>query len=484
MKLNRFYLRLSGLLLALLLTAGIVQVGITMTSYGDFVRESDQRLNHDLAANLARTFHPFLVDSLDQDAIGHVIHESMAMNPFIEIYVLNQSGQLLAYFADPSKIKRMAVDIRPVQSWIADEGHLPLPWLGDDPRSTGGRKPFSAAPILVGGESGYLYVILGGELYDSAAAMIRESYILRATATTLAVVVLCAAIVGVLSFLLLTRRLRHMTDIVRRFRQGDWTQRVLPTAADELGELGAAFDQMADTIVDNVDQLKESDRQRREMVANISHDLRSPLTSVQGYIETILLRESELSTQERRQYLQTVSQNVRFLNRLVNELFELSKLESGQSKPSPEVFSIEELAHDVTAKYRPMAEERHVRLRPPEPQALPAVRADISMIERTLDNLIENALRFTPADGEITIQLRRATEASDVCIDVADTGVGIPADELPHIFDRFYRVRRHPDGTGLGLAISQRILEAHERSISVSSRVNEGTTFSFSLPCA
>ncbi|MBT3344340.1 MAG: HAMP domain-containing histidine kinase [Gemmatimonadetes bacterium] len=484
MNLNRFYLRLSAILLVLLLTAGIVQVGITLTSYGDFVRESDQRLNHNLAENLAKTFHPFLVDSLDTAAIGHVIHESMAMNPFIEIYVLDESGQLRAYFADPSKIKRMAVDIGPVRAWLTDEGHLPLPWLGDDPRSVEGRKPFSAAPILVGGEPGFLYVILGGELYDSAAAMIRESYILRATATSLAVVVLCAAIVGVLSFLLLTRRLRHMTDIVRRFRQGDWAQRVRPGANDELGELGAAFDEMADTIVDSVDQLKQSDLQRREMIANISHDLRSPLTSVQGYIETILLRESDLSTQERREYLQTVSQNVRFLNRLVNELFELSKLESGQSKPTPEIFSIEELAHDVTAKYRPMAEERHVHLMPPEPQALPAVRADISMIERTLDNLIENALRFTPAEGEVSIQLHRATRAGDVQIDVADTGIGISADELPHIFDRFYRVRRHAESTGLGLAISQRILEAHERSISVSSRVDEGTTFSFSLPFA
>ncbi|MBT5058810.1 MAG: HAMP domain-containing histidine kinase, partial [Gemmatimonadetes bacterium] len=482
MKLNRFYLRMSAILLGLLLTAGVVQVGVTLNSYGDFVRESDQRLNRDLAANLAKTFHPFLADSLDQDAIGHVIHESMAMNPFIEIYVVGEQGQLLAYFADPSKIKRMAVDLGPVRSWLADEGDLPLPWLGDDPRSERGRKPFSATPISVGGNPGYLYVILGGELYDSSAAMIRESYILRATATTLIVVVVCAAIVGVLSFLLLTRRLRHMTDIVRRFRQGDWGQRVQPRDADELGELGAAFDQMADTIVDNVDQLKEVDRQRREMVANISHDLRSPLTSVQGYIETILLRESDLSNEQRRQYLQTVSQSVRFLNRLVNQLFELSKLESGQSQPATEVFSIEELAHDVTAKYQPLADQKQVSLTASKPQALRHVRADISMIERTLDNLIENALRFTPPEGQISIELQQ--DEGDVLIDVTDTGAGIPADELPHIFDRFYRVRRHPDGTGLGLAISQRILEAHERSISVKSRVNEGSVFSFSLPCA
>ena len=479
---SRFYLRLSAILLLLLVAAGTVQLTVTLNSYRDFVRESDQRLNHELASNLARTFQPFLADSLNEAAIDHVIHESMVMNPFIEIYVLDQTGALLAYFADPSKIKRMAVDITPVHQFIGGGNALPLPHLGDDPRSLTASKPFSAAATLVAGQPGFLYVILGGEQYDSAGAMIRESYIIRTTAANIGVIAVCTTVVGLLSFLLLTRRLRLVTDTVRRFRQGDWKQRVETTATDEVGELGAAFDQMADTIVSNMDEMRQSDRQRREMVANISHDLRSPLTSVQGYIETILLREAEMTSQDRRSYLETVSQNVRFLSRLVNELFELSKLESGQSIPRRELFSIEELAHDVAAKYQPLASEVLVALMPPEPKSLPPVFADIHMIERTLDNLIENALRFTPAQGWVKIDL--AAVQDRICVQVSDNGIGIAADELPHIFDRFYRVRRSPEGTGLGLAISQRIVEAHESTIRVDSRVNEGTTFSFSLACA
>lgn len=477
--LKRFYVRLSAILLLLLLLAGAVQLFVTLDSYRDFVRESDQRLNRDLAANLARSFQPFLADSLDKDAIGHMIHDSMVMNPFVEIYVLDDQGNLRAYFADAEKIRRMSVDVALVQQFVGGGRQLPLPHLGDDPRSPTGRKPFSAAPTMVAGAPGYLYVILGGERYDSVGAMIRESYIIRATAANLGVIAICTTLIGLLSFLLLTRRLRRITDTVRRFRQGDWSQRVHTTTADELGELGGAFDEMADTIVSNMDEMRESDRQRREMVANISHDLRSPLTSVQGYIETILLRESDMTDADRRSYLETVGQNVRFLNRLVNDLFELSKLETGQSLPRPESFSIEELAHDVAAKYQPLASEVMVDLTPPEPKSLPPVMADIHMIERTLDNLIENALRFTPARGHVRIELE--PEAEGICVHVSDDGIGIAPDELPHIFDRFYRVRRSPAGTGLGLAISQRMIQAHASTIRVASRVNEGTTFSFHL---
>jgi signal transduction histidine kinase len=150
----------------------------------------------------------------------------------------------------------------------------------------------------------------------------------------------------------------------------------------------------------------------------------------------------------------------------------------------------QELAHDVVLKYQPQAEARQLRLVAPDPQELPLVSADVAMIERTLDNLIENALRYTPPEGEIRIDLSRQQDRVNVA--VSDSGSGIPAEDLPYIFDRFYRVDRslsgHPDseggtgaGTGLGLAISSKIVEAHHSQIDVRSGVDEGTTFSFAL---
>jgi signal transduction histidine kinase len=481
-----FYARLSALFLLLLVLFGVLQVLVTINSHREFVRESDQRLNYGLAADLAKQFHPYLSDRIDKDAIYKKIHDLMVMNPYVEIYLLNRDGGIEAYFADPAKIKRKSVDIAPVRQFLGEQASFPL--YGDDPRDADHQKTFSAAQIELGPKGpGYLYVILGGEQYDSASAMISESYIIQTTAVSLGLALVCTGGVGLVLFFFLTRRLRNVTDAVQAFRQGDWQRRVAGGGggtADEIGELGSAFNQMAATIAANIERLRHADSLRRELVANVSHDLRSPLTSVQGYIETILLKDNDLNPEQRRRYLETVAQNVRFLGRLVNELFELSTLETQQTRPKFEAISIEELAQDVALKYLPQARQRNIDLEPPPPAALPLVYADISMIERTLDNLIDNALRFTPPGGRIEIGLEK--KDTSICIRVADSGHGIPPEDLPHIFDRFYRAPKGPSlqdsGTGLGLAISRKIVEAHGDTLRVESQIKQGTTFTFSLP--
>ena len=480
---RRFYAKLSALFLLLLLILGIIQIMVTLDSYRDFVKESDQRLNYHLARDLAEQFRPFLTDSLNYGAIEHTIHDLMVMNPHVEIYLLDQQGNLLAYFAEPEKIKRMAVDITPVGAYLDEERQARLPIYGDDPRSVDRVKTFSVAPIMIGGQKpGYLYVILGGEQYDSACAMIRESYITQTSAISLVITFLFTGVVGLILFFLLTKRFRDMTAVVREFKQGNFRQRITVQSNDEIGQLGTAFNQMADTIVANMDELKQTDLLRRELIANVSHDLRGPLASMQGYLETILIKESTLSSEERRRYLETVFKNVRLLSKLVDELFELSKLEARQTRPTFEPFSMEELAQDVVLKYQPQVEKQRVSLQLSPPKHLPMVLGDIAMIERVLCNLIENALHFTPEHGEITIALHQKN--GRLFVSVSDTGCGIPTDDLPHVFDRFYRVEKHGGvsaGTGLGLAISKKILETHDSNITVESTVDVGTTFSFDL---
>jgi hypothetical protein len=173
--LTSFYAKLSAIFLVLLLAAGGVHVWVSLASYREYERESDQGLNRDLATHLAERFRTDL-ERVDYAAIEHTFHELMVMNPYVEIYLLDEAGNLLAYFAEPEKIKRMAVDVEPVRTFVEREGRVPLPFYGDDPRSLEERKPFSAAPVTIGGDRpGYLYVILGGQQYESAAAMIRDS---------------------------------------------------------------------------------------------------------------------------------------------------------------------------------------------------------------------------------------------------------------------------------------------------------------------
>jgi signal transduction histidine kinase len=274
-----------------------------------------------------------------------------------------------------------------------------------------------------------------------------------------------------------------MTNVVEEFERGNFDKRLEIDSKDEIGQLANSFNEMADTIVANMEELKRTDDLRRELVASVSHDLRSPLASIQGYLETIFIKEDALNPEEIKKYLEIIFNNTKMLNKLVNELFELSKLDAKQVQPKPEPFSISELAQDVLMKFKQQAEKSQINLDSVLPQNLPLVYADIALIERALSNFIENAISYTPEQGTVKVIL--TGEPQNVRVTVQDTGCGIPSEDLPHIFDRFYRVDRSRDrstgGTGLGLAIAKKILDLHESEILVESQIDVGTKFSFDI---
>ena len=482
LKFNSLYWKISGIFLLLLLILGSIQIVVSVRSSMNLVKESDQKLNRTLAHDLAAKFSPFLKDSLDYGGIEHTIHDLMVMNPRVEIYLLDESGSLIAYFADPDKIKRMSVNVRPIEDFLSSAS--PMPIYGDDPRSLDGQKVFSVSPILIKNETpGFLYVILGGEQYDTVTGMVEDSHIIRTGAITLILIFVFAGIIGLILFFLLTKRLGKMTAIVKSFEKGDYEKRIPLRSEDEIGQLSKAFNRMADTILAAMREIEKNDALRRELIANISHDLRSPLASVQGYLETVMMKESSLSKEERQHFLQVILDNVTMLNTLVHELFELSKLDAKDTEVKPEKFSLAELIQDVVLKFNPEAEKRDVHLSATLPKDLPFAYGDIGMIERVLSNLINNALSSTPLDGKVSVELIAKQQKLEV--KVSDTGIGIPTEDLPHIFDRFYRVEksrsRSSGGSGLGLAIAKKILEAHDSEISVQSTVDTGTTFAFEL---
>ena len=217
------------------------------------------------------------------------------------------------------------INIKPIQKFLDAGDQLGMPLYGDDPRDNYRQKAISVTPITIGKNGdGYLYVILGGEQYDSALAMVKNSYIIRTSAVVLAVIFLLAAAIGLLLFFRLTRRLRLVIRQVNKFERGDYQARITSHSQDEIGQLSAAFNKMAATIAANIEEIKKNDQSRRDLIANISHDLRSPLASVQGYLETIMMKEKEISADDRHRYLETVYKNILKLNKLVYELLELS----------------------------------------------------------------------------------------------------------------------------------------------------------------
>ena len=477
------YWRLSATFLLILGVLAVVYVYITAFTADMYFQEATQRLNSMVAPYIAREIHPFAGGKIDTGALKRMFDAAMVLNPSVEVYLLDSLGNVIAYSAPDSLIRRRSVALSPVQTFLNDRGTSFV--LGDDPRSATGQKSFSVAAI--GNDhstQGYLYVILGGEEFDSVTRFLLGSYILRLGVRTMTLTLIGAAVIGLIAFRLITRSLGKTISAVRRFQNGDHSARVEPGSSLEVRELGDAFNDMADKIVAHIKEIRTMDDLRRDLVANVSHDLRTPLVSIHGYVETILMKDKSLSPDDREKYLRTVLQGTERLKKLVEELFELSKLEAKQTAPSLERFSLAELVQDVVQKQQILAEQEHVRIQTDTPRDLPFVVADIALIERVFQNLLENAIKFSADGGTITVTL--APDARGVSVRVADTGFGIPAEELPHIFERYHRglgsATIDRKGAGLGLAIVKRILEIHGVAIEVSSKLNEGTAFFFQLP--
>jgi len=388
-----FYGKLTAVFLLVLIFMGISQVVITTRSFLNFNREVDQRLNLNLARDMAVELKPILDEALDFGLIGERIHYMMVMNPKIEIYLLNEAGKVLAFYAEPGKtMVADSVDLDPVYQFLLQADHAPI--LGSDPRQPGKRKPFSAAELQISdGSKGFLYIIIGGEQYDSTIAFFQESYIVRTMINGLVITVLFAGIIGLILFAILTKRLRAISEIVSEFEQGNLEHRIEVSTMDEFGQLGHSFNSMADTIEATVEKLRQNDELRRELIANVSHDLRTPLASIQGYVETILMK-SDMDDEKKLKYLGVILKNTQSLSKQVNELFELSKLEAKQILPVLEPFAINELVQDVCLKFKSQLEAHDLDLVENIPHEIPAVVGDIAMVERVISNLIRNASEF------------------------------------------------------------------------------------------
>lgn len=493
---SSLYGRISLLFLALLLLLSLAQLWVGVVTARNFSRESDQSLNRNLAADLVRTFQPALREGLVADVVANHIQQLMIYNPRVEIYLLDAHGAVQSYFTGGVPLARERVRLEPLQRFLSPGQASALPIYGDDPRSPAGSKPFSAAPIRIGAEPGYVYLILGGEHYESIAAMAEQSYIIRNALLYLLGSFLLIGLVGLSFFFLLTKRLRATARAVRNFQQTRQPTPLPEWPMDEIGEVARAFNEMSAQVQAHLEELRHSDAQRRELVANVSHDLHSPLSSMQGYLETLLMKGPSLAPEEQRRFLEIIHGNVVRLSRLVRELFELSKLESREVQPHLEPFSLTELVQDVVVKFQPQALEKGILLAGEFSPRVPAVMGDIGMIERVLSNLIDNALRYTPPEGRVTVVLEHEGQPEStggrppligerVSVRVADTGPGIPAEDVPRIFDRFYRVDRarsnDSGGAGIGLAIVKHILAAHHSAVAVQSSSPAGTVIGFSL---
>lgn len=288
------------------------------------------------------------------------------------------------------------------------------------------------------------------------------------------IAVVVALLLGSLLFFHIVAPIQRLTSAAQKIAAGDLHQRIPTQAQDEIGTLATAFNQMADSLA-------QHEELRRNLIADVAHELRTPLTVIQGNLEAMLDGVLPASPQE----IATLRDEAALLTRLVSDLRLLSLAEAGQLKLERVKIDPAELIMRAVEPFRLQAQSSQIELALELAPNLPSISVDADRIAQVIRNLLSNALRHTPAGGRVTVTCRN-DKTQSLLITVSDTGEGIPPDDLPFVFDRFYRAdksrSRASGGSGIGLAIVKQLVEAHGGKVRAESQSGQGTTFGFTLP--
>lgn len=478
---STLYWKISALFMIILFLVGGIYIAMTSVSINQFFLETKQMLNKNVANQVIDDVDLFEEGELNKSGAKMVMMHHMKVNPSAEVYVLDKEGQILAYDAPDNKIIRDRVDISAVKDFVSTQGENFIE--GDDPRKEECTKIFSAAPIVEQGSlQGYVYVILASEEYESTAEPLMNSLIYTIGKNTLLITLVVGILVGLLAIWFLTKNLRVIEKGVARFEKEDFSQPIQIDSDGEFGQLASTINKMASTIDRNIKELKSMESLRKELVANVSHDLRTPLAVIHGYAETLAMKKGGLSNEDEQKFLQNILKSTKNLEELVSELFELSKLESSKIVLKKEKVNLAELLNDIVSRYQILADKKDITLTL-DVKATPLVSIDIALMERAVQNLVQNALKFTPDGGSIGLKIEE--DNGFIKVEVKDSGLGIAEEYLPFVFDRYKKVEgenRDKTGAGLGLAIVKKIMELHDFKIDVKSKVNRGTSFEFAFP--
>lgn len=289
---------------------------------------------------------------------------------------------------------------------------------------------------------------------------------------------------GLLSFFVarhFSRRLVAMEKVAGAMAGGDYAARLTVKGEDEIARLGGSLNRLAAELEERVAVLEKMDQARRDFVAAVSHELRTPLSIIQGYTEAIL--DGMVTGEEQREYLNAVKEEGERLRRLTEELLDLRKMETGTISIRREEVHLEEAVARAAARFKSRAAGAGVVFKV-EVDSLPPVTGDPDRLEQVVVNLLDNAFRFTPPGGTVTLIAGKDSEGVE--LSVRDTGPGISSEDLPYIWERFYRVdrarTRETGGSGLGLAIVRQIVELHGGRVEVQSIPGKGSTFTVRLP--
>ena len=497
---HSLYHRISIVLLAVFLIIAGLMAWLFEQSRQSIQDETSQRLHLNLAEHIVQDLSLGKNGQLDKSSIKQAFHMMMVLGPSIELYIVDTNGKLLAYDAPEEKIKLQTIDTAPIKQFTTGEPDLPL--LGDDPRSSTRKKIFSAALIQHEKKMvGYLYIIIGGEDFDSISTALQLSKAWKIGLFGMGAALFFLLVASLLLFYALTKPLRNLALEITAFeksgfkqldRKQDFSKDINSTSSSEVSLLSVSFYHMAQQITESLERLEKLDTVRKEFLAYVSHDLRTPLTGTTAYLETLALKFDSLSDTEKKTFIEKSLANCARLDSMINELFELARLDNNQVTLNNQLFSIEDSLSDLYSSLEGIAKKKDIQLDVQCTLSESSVFGDIAKLERVIQNLVENAIHYTPNQGTVTISAINlpAKEDQENCVQItiSDTGQGISEEDLPYIFEPYYRsesaLKPYQKGAGLGLAICQRLLALHGTKLQVESTLNKGTRFFFNVNIA
>jgi signal transduction histidine kinase len=492
--LNTLRSRLIALVMLFCLLMAIVFAAAVHIAHKSYYEELRQQQGLVFARSVVALYPElFSMPMQMRSRVEERFEELLLLEPSSAMYIVDARGKVRAGFTKQRSIGSASyIAVEPIKQLLTGPAGRIV--LGVDPDFPGTQCLFAAASLPDGG---YLYVIMRMTKGDSSAAL-ALSYANR----TALQVVFAGALLSTLLVLsvmsLMTRPLRSLTAAADAVRAADGqvelTGNADPAALphlqrnDEIGQLSRAFRDMVMRLRTQVQRVRQMDINRREWVASISHDLRTPLTSLTGHLETVLMRGGRMNEADRQRFLEVALANAQHLDRLSAALFDFARLDSDEVRIEKAPAAIGELLDDIAARFATAAEQRSILIQSSWLDPLPMVQIDAALLERALANLVDNALRYTAAHGKIV--LSASPQENGVLLQVIDAGPGIAVSDLPHVFERFFQGTRHREGrghAGLGLAIVQRVATLHGgwvKAANKSLEQGQGAVFSIWLPAA
>lgn len=492
MSFRSLYAKLAFTLILLLFVTAIVYSAISYSLTRQSITGDLQRENADLAANLAAEIPQTVGGAIDRQYTDQLFRLMMIVNPDVELYLLEPDGSI----ADTSVMDPLEVDkvnLTPLTAFL--EGERDFPVFAEDPHSINDPVSFSVARLAAGEKHlGYLYVTLRGQGHEKYKGGRPTELISTIGIYALIGSLLVSLLAGLYIFKRITGRLKILSRLIEDFQNSGYKKsQVYSDVANDIGDdeissLGSSFDAMAGRIEEQFQLLQAQDKNRRSFIANISHDLRTPLTATQGYLEMLQHKYDSLDDEQRQRYLNVSLKHSKRLQSLISDLFELAKLDDHSEKLNSEVFSLNDIVSDVIQGYQPLAHTKEIDLTYNTAEARLLIKGDLAMIDRSVSNLVGNALQYTQDGGQVTVTVSKSVDNDINMVDftIEDNGPGIDPGQIDKIFKRFHRAdneHNESSNAGLGLAISQRIVQLHGGLLKVENTGN-GTRFSFSVPQA